>query len=78
MLTGDPTTVLVAAGRGAYRSTDGGQSWQPIPELSGRPGGVSFIGFESPTVGRAITDNGRKVWTTSNAGRTWTAFVFPT
>jgi photosystem II stability/assembly factor-like uncharacterized protein len=71
--------VLIAAGRaqeaaaGLSRSTDGGASWHRVagPDL-----GVSFVGFESPTVGRVVTDGGRSIWTTTNAGKTWTEKVF--
>jgi hypothetical protein len=74
LLTGDPRTVLVAGGAtGAYRSTNGGKTWQRISELSGS---VSFVGFESPTTGRAITEPGRTVWTTRDGGRTWKPFRF--
>lgn len=74
VLAGDPSTVLVAAGSGAYRSTDGGASWDRIPEIAGD---VSFVGFESPTLGRIVTDGGRTIWTTRDGGAHWSAFQFP-
>jgi photosystem II stability/assembly factor-like uncharacterized protein len=71
-IAGDPATVLVAGGNGLVRSTDGGRVWQPVPGVSGE---VTFVGFESALVGRAVTDN-RIIWTTRDAGTTWTAARF--
>jgi photosystem II stability/assembly factor-like uncharacterized protein len=71
-LTGDPATVLVAAGGGMARSADGGKTWQPVPDITGH---VTWVGFESPTAGRAVTD-GRVVWTTTDGGKSWTAAQF--
>lgn len=68
LLTGDPATVLVVAGAGLSRSVDGGLSWQPVATVTGS---VSFVGFESGTVGRAVT-GGSTIWTTRDAGQTWT------
>lgn len=73
-IAGDPTTVLAAAGTGAYLSTNGGTSWQLIPEISGK---VSFVGFESQTLGRIVTDGGRTIWTTTDGGTSWTPYTFP-
>jgi photosystem II stability/assembly factor-like uncharacterized protein len=69
-LTGDPTTVLIAAGGSLLRSADGGRSWARLIQPTGP---VSFLGFESARVGRAVTDGGRTIWTTSDAGESWTA-----
>jgi photosystem II stability/assembly factor-like uncharacterized protein len=71
-IAGDPATVLVAAGNGLARSTDGGQTWQPVPDVTGE---VTFVGFESNQVGRAVTNN-RIIWTTRDGGKTWTAAYF--
>lgn len=65
---------FVVVGSGVYRSVDAGESWTAIKALAGRS--ISFIGFESPTVGRAIGNNGRTIWTTQDAGKTWHAFDF--
>lgn len=73
LLTGDATTELVTGGTGLARSTDGGASWRTVPNVTGA---VSFIGFESPQVGRAVTDGGRSIWTTRNGGATWSAVRF--
>jgi photosystem II stability/assembly factor-like uncharacterized protein len=73
LLAGDPTTVLVAAGdAGLARSTDGGSTWQPVPDVTGH---VTWVGFESETDGRAVTDN-RVIWTTQDGGATWTPVAF--
>lgn len=69
LLTGDPATELVVAGTGLSRSTNGGTSWQVVPAITGA---VSWVGFESSTVGRAVGDSGAVIWTTDNAGVTWT------
>jgi photosystem II stability/assembly factor-like uncharacterized protein len=75
ILAGDPNTVLIAAGiQGAARSTDGGASWQRIPQL---PGGITFVGFENSQVGRVAAQHGRSVWTTRDGGRSWTPVNFP-
>ncbi len=37
---------------------------------------MSFLGFESPSVGRAVTDGGRTIWTTFDGGKTWSPFHF--
>jgi photosystem II stability/assembly factor-like uncharacterized protein len=68
-LTGDPATILVAAGTGLSRSTDGGRSWAAVPDVTGR---ISFVGFESDRVGRAVADDGRTIWTTRDGGASWT------
>jgi photosystem II stability/assembly factor-like uncharacterized protein len=68
LLTGDPTTVLVAAGYGMARSIDGGHSWQRVDGVNGE---VGWVGFESPTVGRAVSADGSTIWTTRDAGATW-------
>lgn len=73
LLTGDPATVLLAAGRGAVRSTDGGRSWASVPY---RFGTVSFAGFESTQVGRVVSADGTEIWTTRDGGATWTEVRF--
>jgi photosystem II stability/assembly factor-like uncharacterized protein len=67
-LAGDPDTALVAAGSGLARSTDGGVHWHRIAEVTGT---IQFVGFESMRVGRAVSQNGTRIWTTRDAGRTW-------
>jgi photosystem II stability/assembly factor-like uncharacterized protein len=59
-----------------YRTQDGGQTWRSVPAVSLGPGTAIFVGFESAAVGRAVTDSGRTVWTTRDAGLTWTAHTF--
>jgi photosystem II stability/assembly factor-like uncharacterized protein len=72
LLAGDPNSVLVAASAGMARSTDGGKTWQTVSDVTGH---VTFVGFESAKVARAITDN-RTIWTTRDGGQTWTAAGF--
>jgi photosystem II stability/assembly factor-like uncharacterized protein len=77
LLAGDPTTVLLVAGESGgpavYRSVDAGRTWHVPPGVSGN---VSWVGFESTTVGRIVSDNGRTIWTTQDAGAHWTPFSF--
>jgi photosystem II stability/assembly factor-like uncharacterized protein len=74
LLAGDPNTVLIAADeRAALRSTDGGASWQRLPQL---PRGITFVGFENSQVGRVVAQHGRSIWTTRDGGRTWTPVYF--
>jgi len=82
-IAGAPSTVLAVGGYGISSgettdglqlSFDGGRTWAPAAGVTGQ---VSFVGFESGTVGRAITDGGRTVWTTHDGGRTWSEFTFP-
>jgi photosystem II stability/assembly factor-like uncharacterized protein len=69
-------SVLIISSDDMYRSTDGGKSWQRLgANGNSDPGQVSWIGFESSTVGRAI--DGRTIWTTRDAGLTWTPYTFP-
>jgi photosystem II stability/assembly factor-like uncharacterized protein len=72
-LTGDPTTVLVTAGSGLSRSPDGGNTWQRVPGVTGQ---ITFVGFESDQVGRAVGDSGRAIWTTRDGGVTWSKVAF--
>jgi len=59
-----------------YRTGDGGNTWQPVAAVTLGPGTGIFVGFESAAVGRVVTDSGRTVWTTRDAGLTWTAHTF--
>ena len=68
------TTVLAGTTR-LFRSTDAGSTWTARAAVD-VSGGVTFAGFESTSVGRLVTDDGRTVWTTRDAGATWTAVGF--
>ena len=65
--------VLLVASDLLYRSADGGASFAPVPD---GPGQVRWLGFESATLGRALSDDGRTIWTTRDAGANWTAYTF--
>ena len=60
-----------------YRSVDGGHSWQrvAVDATTGR-GDAGFLGFESPTTGRWVSGDGSTVWTTVDAGATWSSHHF--
>jgi len=69
--------VLFVSSDATYRSPDGGSTWLRLRANGGSgPGPATFIGFESATVGRAIADSGRTIWTTRDAGLTWTPYTF--
>jgi len=65
-----------------YRSTDGGTHWQRTDSGGHGPAMVDFIGFESSSVGRVLgldadgTVGASTVWTTTDAGRSWTSSTF--
>jgi len=73
------TTLLVSLDQ-LYRSTDAGRHWQRVG--SHGPGAASWIGFQNASVGRALEVDGpgaatsATVWTTTDAGRSWTAVAF--
>jgi photosystem II stability/assembly factor-like uncharacterized protein len=50
------------------RSTDGGLTWQKVTDVTGR---ISWVGFESQQVGRALSADGTTIWTTRDGGATW-------
>jgi photosystem II stability/assembly factor-like uncharacterized protein len=56
-----------------YRSTDAGSSWVRIKIVTGK---VSVLSFVNATVGHAVTNGGRTIWTTHDAGRAWHLFEF--
>ena len=71
VLAGDPATVLVAGGLGGMaRSTDGGGTWHQVSDVTGD---IGWVGFESTTVGRAVSADGSTIWTTRDGGLTWHA-----
>jgi hypothetical protein len=65
--------VLLVASDRLYRSTDAGASFTAVPDVSGPP---RWLGFESATLGRALSDDGRTIWTTRDAGASWSAYAF--
>jgi hypothetical protein len=75
-------SVLLVSTDTLYRSTDGGQVWRKVQQNGAGPGQVSFIGFESAMVGRAIESPANNevgsatIWTTTDAGAHWTAHTF--
>jgi photosystem II stability/assembly factor-like uncharacterized protein len=75
------TTLLVSLDQ-LYRSTDAGRHWRRTDEGGRGPGAASWIGFESSSVGRVLavdrpgTAASDTVWTTTDAGRSWSAHGF--
>lgn len=67
-------SVLLVSADDTYRSPDGGKSWHRLG--AGRPGQLSWIGFENASVGRAISRDGHTIWTTYDAGQSWTPHTF--
>jgi photosystem II stability/assembly factor-like uncharacterized protein len=76
MLGAASATVQLVLTDQLYRSADGGQTWRTVPAVTLGPGEPTFVGFESETVGRVVTDAGRTIWTTRDAGLTWTQHRF--
>jgi photosystem II stability/assembly factor-like uncharacterized protein len=67
--------TLLVSSDSTYRSTDGGRTWRrTTANGAGAPAHATWIGFESTTTGRAT--DGRTVWTTHDAGQTWSAYAF--
>jgi photosystem II stability/assembly factor-like uncharacterized protein len=71
----DRSTVFVVRGGRLERGVDHGRSWTAVAEDT-TPGNAAFLGFENPQTGRWITGDGSVIWTTRDAGRTWTARTF--
>jgi hypothetical protein len=79
------STVFVVGAVGGHeslvRSADGGQTWTVVaqsgPAFAGSGPRSGFLGFESATTGRWVSvRDPRTVWTTRDAGATWTSFTF--
>lgn len=69
--------LLVVDDKSVFRSTDGGQTFARLAgKADSVPAGATWIGFESTTAGRAVSADGRTIWTTRDAGLTWTAHSF--
>jgi len=41
------------------------------------PSDAIWLGFENGSVGRAVSGGGSTIWTTRDAGKTWTSYTFP-
>lgn len=65
--------VLLVASDLLYRSADGGASFDAVPD---GPRQVRWLGFESAKLGRALSEDGRTIWTTHDAGVTWSPYTF--
>jgi hypothetical protein len=72
LLAGDPDTVLIAAGAHAYRYRSG-TGWSRIDAISGS---ADFVGFESTSTGRVVTNGGRSIWSTFDGTGSWSAYTF--
>jgi hypothetical protein len=68
--------VLVASAGGLSRSVDGGASWNQVLSPPTQTSGFTFLGFESATTGRWVSGDASTVWTTHDAGQTWTSITF--
>jgi photosystem II stability/assembly factor-like uncharacterized protein len=70
-------SILIVSEDDAYRSPDGGRTWRKLSANAGSsPGPSNWIGFESATLGRAVSPDGRTISTTRDAGLTWISQTF--
>lgn len=67
------SSAVVLGGAGLYVTRDGGRTWRAA--LSDQQ--FEWLGFESETLGHAVSDGGRLFWTTTDGGTTWSAVRFP-
>jgi photosystem II stability/assembly factor-like uncharacterized protein len=67
--------LLVVSGSSLSRSTDGGQTWSPAQTLESSATTL-FLGFQSSVDGRWISQSGSSLWTTSDAGNTYSEYAF--
>ncbi|PZS26452.1 MAG: hypothetical protein DLM58_20695 [Pseudonocardiales bacterium] len=70
------SSVLFVVADALYRSGDSGRSWQRIYSVHLQGNAEPWLGFESATVGRLVSGDGSTIWTTRDAGLTWTAHTF--
>ncbi|MCW2526063.1 MAG: hypothetical protein JWM76_923 [Pseudonocardiales bacterium] len=67
--------LLVVSGSSLSRSTDGGQTWSAAQTLE--PSATTlFVGFQSSVAGRWVSQTGSSLWTTLDAGSTYTEYAF--
>lgn len=75
LLAASGQVLLADTSTGLYRSTDRGDSWQQVNEPM--LGAARWLGFETTTDARVIDSTGTTVWTTHNAGASWTSLKLP-
>jgi len=71
--------VLLVRSDAMYRSVDGGATWRKVlidPTIRNPQSDFQFLGFESDKVGRYVGYDQRSIWTTRDAGATWTQYAF--
>jgi photosystem II stability/assembly factor-like uncharacterized protein len=69
--------VLFLGGPDAlYRTTDGGQRWTKVVSGAASSEQSHGAGFEDGATGHWVSDSGRTIWTTRDAGANWTAYTF--
>lgn len=66
---GDPDLVWVGTMAGGYRTTDGGQSWQPMAGLPSVPLYALAVGLDGETVYAGGEATG--IWRSDDGGRAW-------
>ncbi|HET8581651.1 MAG TPA: hypothetical protein VFL65_00250 [Jatrophihabitans sp.] len=79
LATPNASTALVLGDDGVYRSTNGGTSWTRViedPSLSNNSNDDQWCGFETGQIGRCVSGDGNTLWTTRDAGASWTAVTF--
>jgi hypothetical protein len=69
------TTFVGYANGGLFRTTNAGRSWTRVVKDEAN-GAVTAPGFQSGVDGRWISPDGSQIWTTHNAGATWSSVRF--
>lgn len=71
------SSVIVIVLADTFRSADGGRSFARLAANAGSsPGDPVYVGFSTTTLGYAISADRHTLFTTTDAGRTWTSYRF--
>jgi hypothetical protein len=71
----DPNVVIIGGPRGAYRSDDGGLTWQPAD--AAMQNGPLDIAFDPTNFNRVVITSGDRLFVSEDAGRTYSVLQAP-